>query len=267
MAKTRLDQEIYRRGLTNSREKAKALVMAGLVSVNGVKIDKPGTNINVDAKIQIENSPRFVSRGGYKLEKALEDFKINLIGKKVLDIGASTGGYTDCVLQNGARHVYALDVGYGQLDWKLRNNPQVTNIERMNIRNFTIDDLGEKVDLITIDVSFISTKLVFPIAAELIKDEGIIISLIKPQFEAGRGQVGKKGVVKDDKVHLEVLLNSIENAKNSGLNCTGITFSPIKGPKGNIEYFLCLTKSSYPLDNIMQLVHEVVTNAHKNFGG
>lgn len=267
MVKIRLDHEIYRRGLTNSREKAKALVIAGQVSVNGIKIDKPGTNINEDVEILIENSPRYVSRGGYKLEKALEDFKINLIGKIVLDIGASTGGYTDCALQNGAEHIYALDVGYGQLDWKLRNNPQVTNIERMNIRNFTINDLGEKVDIITIDVSFISTKLVFPVASELIKDDGIIISLIKPQFEAGRSQVGKKGVVKDDKVHLEVLLNSIENARNSGLNCTDITFSPIKGPKGNIEYFLCLTKSGYPVDNITRLAHEVVAKAHKDFGG
>lgn len=267
MGKIRLDHEIYRQGLTNSREKAKALVLAGKVKVNGVKIDKPGTNVEEDVEIFIESPPKYVSRGGYKLEKAIQDFQINFADKTVVDVGASTGGYTDCALQNGAMKVYAIDVGYGQLDWKLRNDPRVINIERTNIRNFTLEDLGEQVDIITIDVSFISTKLVFPIVADLIKDTGIIISLIKPQFEAGKDKVGKKGVVRDINVHAEVLLTCINNAKDSGLSCNGITYSPITGPEGNIEYFLSLNKLGSNLTNIDDYVAKVTTEAHKKLGG
>lgn len=267
MGKTRLDYEIYRRGLATSREKAKAIIIAGKVKVNGVKIDKPGTNVNEIDDIQIEAPPKYVSRGGFKLEQAISDFKLDFSNKVVLDVGASTGGYTDCALQNGASKVYALDVGYGQLDWKLRNDERVVNIERTNIRYFTLDDLGEKVDLVTIDVSFISTAKVFPVVVDLIKDEGIIISLIKPQFEAGKEKVGKKGVIKDPDIHREVLLQAIENAKQAGLICIGITFSPITGPQGNIEYFLCLQKVGAALENVEVYVEEVVAKAHKNLGG
>lgn len=267
MAKTRLDNEIFRRGLAASREKAKALVIAGKVKVDGVTIDKPGTNISETADIQIEETSRYVSRGGYKLEQAIKDFQIDFADKTVLDVGASTGGYTDCALQNGAKKVFALDVGYGQLDWKLRNDERVINIERTNIRYFTLADLGEKVDIVTIDVSFISTAKVFPVVADLVKDEGIIISLIKPQFEAGKEKVGKKGVVKDPKIHREVLLNAIENAIHAGLKCVGVTYSPITGPQGNIEFFICLQKIGAALDNVENHVEKVVASAHKNLGG
>lgn len=250
-----------------SREKAKALVIAGKVKVNGVKVDKPGTNVSETVDIQIEAPPKYVSRGGFKLEQAIKDFELDFSNKIVLDVGASTGGYTDCALQNGACKVYALDVGYGQLDWKLRNDERVVNIERTNIRYFTLNDLGEKVDIVTIDVSFISTAKVFPVVVDLIKDEGIIISLIKPQFEAGKEKVGKKGVIKDPKTHREVLLKAIENAKQVGLICVGITFSPITGPQGNIEYFLCLQKIGAALDDVETCVEKVVAEAHKNLGG
>ncbi len=267
MGKIRLDDEIYRQGLTNNRQKAAALVIAGQVFVNGVKIDKPGTSVKKDVKIYVEPSARYVSRGGYKLEKAIKEFGINFLNKTVLDVGASTGGYTDCALQNGARHVFALDVGYGQLDWQLRQDPRVTTIERTNIRNFTLNDLGEQVDIITIDVSFISTKLVFPVVAKLLKDRGAIISLIKPQFEASREKVGNKGIVKNPAVHEEVLLNCISHAATVGLTCADLTFSPITGAKGNIEYFLLLKKSDQKLLDYEKITTQVVIRAHENLGG
>ncbi len=267
MGKTRLDSEIFRRGLAASREKAKALVIAGEVKVNGVKIDKPGTGVDESAEIHVNAAPPYVSRGGYKLEQAIKDFKIDFTGKVVMDVGASTGGYTDCALQNGAVKVYAIDVGYGQLDWKLRSDPRVINLERTNIRYFTLENQEEKVDIITIDVSFISTAKVFPVVAGFIKDEGVIISLIKPQFEAGKDKVGKKGVVRSSDVHREVILASIENAKSSGLQCVGVTYSPITGPQGNIEYFLCLQKNGEPLELLAEQVEKVVFNAHKDLGG
>lgn len=267
MEKTRLDQEIYRQGLTDSREKAKALVLAGKVKVNGVRVDKPGTNVKKDVTITIEVPPKYVSRGGYKLEKAISDFNIDFKDKLVLDVGASTGGYTDCALQHGAKKVWAIDVGYGQLDWRLRNDPRVINIERTNIRNFTLDDLGKQMDIVTIDVSFISTKLVFPIVKDLIKNTGIIISLIKPQFEAGKDKVGKKGVIRDINIHKEVLLTSIFNANEVGLNCIGVTYSPITGPEGNIEYFLFLHLIKENLTDIDDYVAKVTAEAHKKLGG
>lgn len=201
------------------------------------------------------------------MEKAIEEFQVDLQNKVVLDVGASTGGYTDCALQNGARKIYALDVGYGQLDWSLRNDSRVVNIERTNVRHFTLQDLGEQVDIITVDVSFISTALVFPVIKDLLYEDGIIISLIKPQFEAGKDKVGKKGVVKDASVHCQVLLNCIDYARKAGLNCAGVTYSPITGPQGNIEYFLYLKKRGEPLDNLDNIVNNIVQEAHQKLGG
>lgn len=268
MAKIRLDILLHTQGLAPSREKARAMIMAGEVKVNGVQIDKPGTGVNEAAEITIESiSPRYVSRGGFKLEKAIQDFQVDFQNKVMLDVGASTGGYTDCALQNGARKVYALDVGYGQLDWSLRNDSRVVNIERTNVRYFTLQDLGEQVDIITVDVSFISTALVFPVIKDLLHEDGVIISLIKPQFEAGKDKVGKKGVVRDASVHRQVLLQCIDYARRAGLNCTGITYSPITGPQGNIEYLLYLKKRGEPLENLDNMVNSIVQEAHLKLGG
>ncbi|MGR6836393.1 TlyA family RNA methyltransferase [Syntrophomonas erecta] len=268
MAKVRVDILVYSRGLAPSREKARAMVLAGEVMVNGVRVDKPGTPVDERVSIDIHSStPRYVSRGGIKLEKARVDFQVDFTGQVVMDVGASTGGYTDCALQQGANRVYAIDVGYGQLDWSLRQNPRVINMERTNIRYLTQEDLPEKVDIITIDVSFISTRLVFPVVKQFMKPDACVISLIKPQFEAGKDKVGKKGVVRDQQVHEQVLLDSIDIAQKEGLNCRGVTFSPITGPQGNIEFFILLRKDEEPLDNIEKVVQKVVTKAHNQLGG
>lgn len=256
------------RGLAPTREKARAMILAGEIQVNGRCIDKPGTAVEDDSEVVLQHTgPRYVSRGGIKLEKAIRVFQIDFFGKTVLDVGASTGGYTDCALQNGARHVYAVDVGYGQLDWTLRNDCRVTNIERTNIRKFTLEELGELVDIVTVDVSFISTEKVFPVIKHLVRPEGDIIVLIKPQFEAGKNKVGKKGVIKDPAVHREVLLNSMEIAQKEGLVCTNATFSPITGPQGNIEFFLHLTRSGEAIDDLEELANTVVARAHEELGG
>ncbi|MGI6422236.1 MAG: TlyA family RNA methyltransferase [Syntrophomonadaceae bacterium] len=268
MGKIRLDTLIHQKGLTSSRERARALIMSGEVRVNGQRVDKPGTNVNVDVQIEINNSsPRYVSRGGLKLEKAIQEFQIDFSSTVVLDVGASTGGYTDCALQNGARKVFAVDVGYGQLDWKLRNDKRVINLEKTNIRYLNLDTLGEKVDIITVDVSFISTRLVFPVLSPLLKEGGLIIALIKPQFEAGKKQVGKKGVVRDAAVHREVLKACIKYAEDAALSCTGITFSPITGPRGNIEFFIKLEKSAGSQLELEEIIDMVVNEAHKQLGG
>lgn len=268
MAKVRLDVLLYTKGLAVSREKARAMILAGEVKVDGNMVDKPGTGIKEEADITVESSiPRYVSRGGFKLEKAIKEFQVSFQDKVVLDVGASTGGYTDCALQNGAGKVYAVDVGYGQLDWSLRNNPQVINIERTNIRYFTLEDLGEKVDIITVDVSFISTALVFPVIKHFLNEKGVIICLIKPQFEAGKDKVGKKGVVRDAGVHIDVLLNCINFALKEGLMCTDVTYSPITGPQGNIEYFIYLTKQAKPQKNMESVVNSIVQEAHSKLGG
>ncbi len=244
------------------------MIMAGEVTVNGKVIDKPGTNVNGNVSIIISSSsPRYVSRGGLKLEKAIQDFQIDFSSAVVLDVGASTGGYTDCALQHGAVKVYAVDVGYGQLDWKLRNDARVINMEKTNIRYLSLEDLGEKVDLITVDVAFISTRLVFPIIKDLLKDNGVIISLIKPQFEAGKKQVGKKGVVKDPEIHRRVLKDCIKYAASTGLACTGVTYSPITGPSGNIEYFIKLEKDSTTASDLEEVINMVVSEAHSQLGG
>ena len=226
-----------------SREKAKASIMAGLVYVDGQRIDKPGTPVDDNAEITVREALcPYVSRGGLKLEKALELFDFTLDGAVAVDIGASTGGFTDCMLQKGARKVFAIDVGYGQLDWKLRNDPRVVNMEKVNIRYLDMDTVDKDIDFISIDVSFISLKLVFPVAAQLLAETGSLVCLVKPQFEAGRSQVGKKGIVRDPAVHREVIENVAGYAADNGLYCHGLTYSPVTGTKGNIEYLMILRK-------------------------
>ena len=237
MAKKRLDVAITELGLAESRQKAQAVIMAGQVYVNGQKVDKAGTAVADDAQIEVRGKTlRYVSRGGLKLEKAMSCWPIALQGAVCADIGASTGGFTDCMLQNGASKVYAVDVGYNQLDWKLRTHPQVVCMERTNARYLTEEQIPEKLDFFSIDVSFISLNLILPALRSLVKDGGEAVCLVKPQFEAGKEKVGKKGVVRDPKVHLEVLEHFFEHAANAGFSVKDVTFSPIKGPEGNIEY-------------------------------
>lgn len=227
-----------------SREKAKASVMAGLVYVDGQRVDKPGTSVDTEAEITVKEALcPYVSRGGLKLEKALELYGFSLENSTAVDIGASTGGFTDCMLQKGAKKVFAIDVGYGQLDWKLRNDPRVVNMEKTNVRYLDTDTVDSDVDFISIDVSFISLKLIFPVAAKLLADDGSLVCLVKPQFEAGRSQVGKKGIVRDASVHKEVIENVIGYGKDNGLYSHGLTYSPVTGTKGNIEYLLYMKKT------------------------
>ena len=236
--KERLDLLIVNKGLVQSRERAKALIMAGEVYVNGVKEDKAGTKVDVKSDITLKSSDiKYVSRGGFKLEKAIDEFGINLKDKICMDIGASTGGFTDCMLQKGAQKVYAVDVGYGQLDYKLRNDCRVVNMEKQNIRYINTAAI-DPLDFISVDVSFISLKHIFPVAAKMLKDRGKMVCLIKPQFEAGREQVGKKGIVRDRKVHIQVIENVIKYSLDNGLSPVGLTFSPVTGAKGNIEFLL-----------------------------
>ena len=242
MKKERLDVLLVNRGMFESRAKAQAAVMAGQVLVNEQKIDKPGTPVAPEVTIRLlGNKLPYVSRGGLKLEKALQIFPISVDGKVVADIGASTGGFTDCALQNGAVKVYAIDVGYGQLAWKLRNDERVVNMERTNVRYLEADSLPEQVDAATIDVAFISLDKILPAVHKILKPEGFVVALIKPQFEAGKENVGKKGVVRDAAVHEQVINNVISFAKGEGFGIAGLDFSPIKGPEGNIEYLLHLT--------------------------
>ena len=239
--KERLDTLLVDRGMFPSREKAKASIMAGLITVDGIVCDKAGTPVDTGSEICIkETLCPYVSRGGLKLEKAIELFGIDLSGKVCCDMGASTGGFTDCMLSKGAEKVYSIDVGYGQLDYKLRNDPRVVNMERTNIRYLDVSLIEEEVSFISIDVSFISLGLILPKAVEISDDEHRILCLVKPQFEAGREQVGKGGIVKDSKVHREVIEKVIKAGGRLGLAPIGITYSPIKGAKGNIEYLLYL---------------------------
>ena len=243
--KERLDIMLVNQGLSASRERAKATIMAGLVYVNEQKIDKAGTMVDIQAHIAIRgNQLAYVSRGGLKLEKAITNFGLNLTDKVMADIGASTGGFTDCALKNGALHVYAIDVGYGQLAWSLRNDKRVINMERTNIRNVTPADIGQLLDFATIDVAFISLGKVLPAVKNLLAPHGEIIALIKPQFEAGRENVGKKGVVRDPDVHRQVLLRILDESRSLELYPVAITFSPVKGPEGNIEYLVHLVQDS-----------------------
>ena len=245
--KTRLDVLLTERGLLDSRQKAQATIMSGIVFVNGQRVDKVGTAVSNDALIEIRGTTLpYVSRGGLKLEKAMQTFPLTLTGKICADIGASTGGFTDCMLQNGAKKVYAVDVGYGQLDWKLRNDARVVCMERTNARYLTHEEIPEELDFASVDVSFISLKLIFPALYGLLREGGEIACLIKPQFEAGREKVGKKGVVRDPAVHLEVLEHFLIHAKENHFTVLGITYSPIRGSEGNIEYLGFLRKSEEP---------------------
>ena len=241
MAKERLDVLLVSRGLAESREKAKAIIMSGNVYVDGQKEDKAGSNFPAEAVIEVRgNTLKYVSRGGLKLEKAMENFDVTLAGKICMDVGSSTGGFTDCMLQNGAVKVYAVDVGHGQLAWKLRNDERVVCMEKTNIRYVTPEDVADKINFSSIDVSFISlTKVLGPVK-ELLSDDGQIVCLIKPQFEAGREKVGKHGVVRDSAVHLEVIEKVIDFAISIGFEVLNLEFSPVKGPEGNIEYLLHL---------------------------
>ena len=250
MAKVRLDVLLVSRGLAESREKAKAIIMSGNVYVDGQKEDKAGSNFPAEAVIEVRgNTLKYVSRGGLKLEKAMENFDVTLAGKICMDVGSSTGGFTDCMLQNGAVKVYAVDVGHGQLAWKLRNDERVVCMDKTNIRYVTPEDVADKINFSSIDVSFISlTKVLGPVK-ELLSDDGQIVCLIKPQFEAGREKVGKHGVVRDSAVHLEVIEKVIDFAISIGFEVLNLEFSPVKGPEGNIEYLLHLqkhTEGSYP---------------------
>ena len=241
--KKRLDVELVDRGLVQSRERAKVVIMEGLVYVNGQKSDKAGTPVKEDDQIEVRGETlRYVSRGGKKLEKAMQVFPVVLEGCTCMDIGASTGGFTECMLQNGAVKVYAVDVGYGQLAWSLRTDERVVNLERTNIRYITEEQVPQPVDFISVDVSFISLTLVLPVAHRLLKDGAQMVCLVKPQFEAGKDKVGKKGVVRDPQIHREVIRKVIDCAGELGFWVRGLDFSPIKGPEGNIEYLLFLQK-------------------------
>lgn len=265
MAKIRLDVYLTEKGLTTSRERAKSLIMAGQVYIKNQKCDKAGTMLDeneTDVEIRGEQL-KYVSRGGLKLEKAMDEFPIDLNNKVTMDIGASTGGFTDCMLQNGAKKVFAVDVGYGQFAWKLRQDPRVVNMERTNIRYVTPDDIGESIDFASIDVSFISLKLVLPTAYNLLSDDGEIVALIKPQFEAGRGQVGKKGVVRDKNIHFEVVRTVLDFAVETRFSVLGLSYSPIKGPEGNIEYLAFLKKSENALNLTDEIIQTVINASHE----
>ena len=247
--KARLDVLLTERGLTESRERAKATIMSGIVYVNGQRADKPGAAFPKDAEIEVRGSGlEYVSRGGLKLDKALKQFGISPEGRACIDCGASTGGFTDRLLKGGAEKVYAIDVGYGQLAWSIRSDSRVVVMERTNIRNVTKEQIPDGPDLAVIDVSFISLRLVLPVIRELLAAGGEVVCLIKPQFEAGRDKVGKKGVVRDLETHIEVLENFIRNAEDAGFGVTGLTFSPIRGPEGNIEYLGHLVSGSESAD-------------------
>ena len=263
--KKRLDVLLTERGLLESRQKAQAAIMSGQVCVDGRRVDKPGAAVSGEASVEIRGGMPYVSRGGLKLEKAMAAFPITLSGTVCADIGASTGGFTDCMLQNGAAKVYAVDVGYGQLAWKLRNDPRVVCLERTNARYLAREQVPDPLDFASVDVSFISLKLILPPLAALLKSGGHAACLVKPQFEAGREKVGKKGVVRDPAVHLEVLEHFLGHAKDSGFTVLGLTYSPIRGPEGNIEYLGYLQEGSgqeRPFD-----LRALVEESHRDLTG
>lgn len=271
--KIRLDTAVFELGISESREKAKALIMAGQIYVNGMKAIKPGTTVNSTDKIELRGQTlAYVSRGGLKLEKAMKVFPIALDKKICMDIGASTGGFTDCMLQNGADKVYSIDVGYGQLAWKLRSDSRVVNLERTNFRYITHEQIPEEIDFASIDVSFISLKLIFPALIPLLKNNGECVCLVKPQFEAGKEKVGKKGVVREKSTHVEVIENVIKYAADNGFSVLNLDFSPVKGPEGNIEYLLYLKKAENSVciidtEKIIQVVEESHSALDKNNTG
>lgn len=264
--KERLDILLVEKGFFPSREKAKSAIMAGEVLVEGERVDKSGQRIKVESNISvIEKEAAFVSRGGEKLEKALKVFNVNVRGKRVIDVGASTGGFTDCLLKYGAEKVYCIDVGYGQLAWKLQKDSRVVVIDRTNIRYLTADKFDDLFELATIDVSFISLDKVLPAVYNLLKEKGEVVALIKPQFEAGREFIQKGGLVKKAEVHQTVIERICEKAQKIGFSIQGLTFSPLKKASGNIEYFICLIKNSGKdkANNFPQIVEEVVKQAHQ----
>ncbi len=260
--KERLDILLVEKGIFTSRERAKTSIMAGKIFVDGQRIDKAGEKVNVDAEIIFKGQEiPYVSRGGLKLEKAMKEFGISLNEKTCMDIGASTGGFTDCMLQNGAKKVFSVDVGYGQFAWKLRTDPRVVCMERTNIRYVTPEDIGEPIDFASIDVSFISLKKIMPATKNLLSDKGEVVALIKPQFEAGKEKVGKKGVVRDINVHKEVVQSIVDYLYSEDLNILALSYSPIKGPEGNIEYLVYFTKdknidSKFSMEDIENVVND-----------
>lgn len=261
--KIRLDVLLVQNGLAPSREHAKALIMAGQVYIDNQKCDKAGLAVDPGAAVEVRGETlKYVSRGGLKLEKALRVFPIDLTDKTAMDIGASTGGFTDCMLQNGAKKVYAIDVGYGQFAWKLRQDARVVNMERTNIRYVTPEQIGEPIDFASIDVSFISLRLVLPVAMRLLAADGEAVALIKPQFEAGREQVGKKGVVRDSAVHYSVVKSVLDFAQETGFHPAGLDFSPVKGPEGNIEYLAYLKKNPADVQIDDTAIREVIDASH-----
>lgn len=262
--KERIDVLMVKNGLVVSREKAKATIMAGIVFVSGQRVDKPGAELPEDVLIELKGEILpFVSRGGLKLAKAVEAFQLLFKDQVVVDIGSSTGGFTDCVLQNGAKRVYAVDVGYGQLDWKLRTDPRVVSMERVNARYLDKDSLPEKADWVVSDVAFISITKIFSAMLAILKDDGQVLSLIKPQFEAGREHVGKKGVVKDVLVHKQVLETVLSQAEQAGFHVLGLNYSPIRGPEGNIEYLAWLGLQTGSGIDLHSELERVVQNAQK----
>ena len=264
MKKQRLDQLVFDLGFTESRERAKTTIMSGLVFVNGQRVDKPGTAVDPEAKIEVHGEAiPFVSRGGFKLDKALKVFPVDPAGKVCIDCGASTGGFTDVLLQHGAKRVYSVDVGYGQLAWKLRTDERVINLERCNLRFISPEQIPEELDLAVMEVSFISIRLILPTVKPLLKPDADYICLIKPQFEAGREEVGKKGVVRDRSVHERVIHEILSFASEIGFSVMGLDYSPIRGPEGNIEYICHLKNGVYP--PIPVDVSAVVTASHEAF--
>ncbi|MGL5353535.1 MAG: TlyA family RNA methyltransferase [Clostridium sp.] len=262
--KERIDILLVEKGIITSRERAKTNIMAGKIFVDGHRVDKVGEKISVDAEIVFkgEDIP-YVSRGGLKLEKAMKNFNISLENKVCMDIGASTGGFTDCMLQNNASKVFAVDVGYGQFAWKLRTDERVVCMERTNIRYVTPEQIGEKLDFASIDVSFISLKTIMPATVSLLKEDGEVVALIKPQFEAGRDKVGKKGVVRDINVHIEVVTKIVDYLISKELNVLGLSYSPIKGPEGNREYLVYFTKNKEKVSDFKsEQIEEIVQLSH-----
>ncbi len=266
--KIRLDVALFERGFVDSREKGKALIMAGLVYINGQKETKAGASVKSEDCIELrgEKMP-YVSRGGYKLAKAIDEFNLKLDNCVCMDIGASTGGFTDCMLMNGAVKVYSIDVGYGQLAWKLRNDKRVVNMERTNFRYVTHEEIPEEIDFASVDVSFISLKLIIPVMRNLLRDKGRAVCLIKPQFEAGKEKIGKKGVVRDIETHYEVVQMIYDFVIENGFSVLNLDFSPIKGPQGNIEYLIFIEKNDGPEAYIEKSVKEIVDSSHARLDG
>lgn len=266
MIKKRADLVLLEKNLVESREKAKRLIMEGRVFIGERRVDKAGEKIDINSHIYIKDNPYiYVSRGGLKLEKAIEDFKIDLNNKTCMDIGASTGGFTDCMLRNGCKKVYAIDVGYGQLDWKLRNNEKVIVMERTNIRYVNKEDIKDEIDFFSIDVSFISLKLVLPVCKKLITKDGQVVALIKPQFEAGKDKVGKKGLVKDKMTHFSVIKEIVDFSRDQNFAIKNLSYSPITGATGNIEFLIYLSNTFRDDGNIDETyIKKIINKSHEN---